>query len=155
MRSAATLVASLLPSGIADQILQVTGGRRLATFDDDLHPVENPELPTIARLLPANAAYQIIRVANRLETDNTEVTAEVANAVSKAAAVPKRAAARGHQNDQVRKLVARSDANPARLAAVGFPDSSAAVANPAPSPKPRPSILSATRGIANRRLGNL
>jgi DNA primase len=89
MRSAATLIAGLLPSDTADQILQVTGGQHLTMLDDGLRPVENPKLPAIARLLPANAACQIVRVADRLETDSSEVTAEVANAVSKAAAVPK------------------------------------------------------------------
>ena len=69
MRSAAALIASLLPSETAGQILQATGGRHLATLDDDLHPVANPELPVIARLLPASAACQIARVADRLESD--------------------------------------------------------------------------------------
>ena len=151
MRSAATLIASLLPSDIADQILQVTGGRHLTMLDDDLRPVENPELPAIARLLPANAICQIVRVANRLETDNSEVTAEVANAVSKAAAIPKRPAARGHQNDPDRKPIVCTDTDPARLAAVGFPASPAAIANSTPTPKPRPSIPSTPRGIASRR----
>jgi DNA primase len=151
MRSAATLIASLLPSDTADQILQVTGGHHLTMHDDDLRPVERPELPAIARLLPANAACQIVRVANRLETDNSEVTAEVANAVSKAAAVPKRAAARGHQNDPGRRPILRTDTNPARLAAAGFPDSAAAIAHSTPSPKPRPSVLSAPRRIPSRR----
>ena len=127
MRSAATLIASLLPSDTADQILQVTGGHHLTMLDDDLHPVENPELPAIARLLPANAACQIVRVADRLETDNSEVTAEVANAVSKAAALPKRAAARSRQDDPGRSPIVRTDINPARMAAVGFPDSPAAI----------------------------
>jgi DNA primase catalytic core len=149
--SAATLIASLLPSDTADQILQITGGHHLTMLDEDLHPVENPELPAIARLLPANAACQIIRVANRLETDNSEVTAEVANAVCKAATVPKRAAARGHQNDPGRRPIARTNTNPARMAAVGFPDSSAPIANPAPTPKPRPSIPSAPREIPRHR----
>jgi DNA primase len=151
MRSASTLIASLLPSDTADQILQATGGRHLAMFDDALRPVETPELPRIARLLPANAACQIIRVANRLEIDNAEVTAEVANAVSNAAAVPKRAAARVHQNDLGRRPIVRTDANPARLAAVGFSDSPAATANLTPNPKLKRSISSVPRGIASRR----
>jgi DNA primase len=151
MRSAATLIASLLPSDTADQILQLTGGNHLTMLNEDLHPVENPELPAIARLLPANAACQIIRVADRLETDNSEVTAEVANAISKAAALPKRAAARSRHNDPDRRPIACTDLNPAGMAAVGFPDSLAAIAYSTPSPKPRPSIPSAPRGIARRR----
>ena len=151
LRSAATLIASLLPSDTADQILQVTSGHHLTTLDDDLRPVESPDLPAIARLLPATAACQILHVANRLETDSSEVTTEVANAISKAAALPKRAAARSHQNDPGRRPIARADTNPARLAAVGFPEPRAAIANSAPSPKPRPSIRPAPREIADRR----
>ena len=151
MRSAAMLIASLLPSETADHILQVTGGHHLTMLDDDLHPVENPELPAIARLLPANAACQIVRVANRLETDASEATAAVANAVSKAAAIPKRPAARGHQNEPGRRPIIRTDTNPARLAAVGFPNSSASIVNSTLSPKPKPSIPSAPRGMASRR----
>ena len=152
MRSSATLVASLLPSDTADQIRQLTDGHRLTMHDDDLHPVENPVLPAIARLLPANAACQILRVANRLETDNSEVTAEVANAVSKIAAIPKRATARGHQNDPGRRPIVRADAKPARLAAAGFPDPAAAAnATTTARPKPRPSIPSPPRPIAARR----
>jgi DNA primase len=122
MRSAATVIASLLPSDTADRILQITGGDHLTMLNEDLHPVENPELPAIARLLPANAACQIIRVADHLETDNSEVTAEVANAISKASALPKRAAARSRHNDPDRKPIARTDVNPAGMAAIGFPD---------------------------------
>ena len=150
MRSAATLIASLLPSDTADQILQITGGNHLTMLNEDLHPVENPELPAIARLLPANAACQIIRVADRLETDNAEVIAALANAVSKAAAVPKGTAARGYQNKLDRRPIVRTGTNPARLAAVGYPDSPAATANPAPSPKPRPTTQSAPRGTVRR-----
>ena len=139
MRSAAALIASLLPSDTADQILQLSGGRHLTMLDDDLRPVENPELSAIAQLLPANAACQIVRVANRLETDNSEVTVEVANGVSKAAAIPKHSAARGHQADPGRRPIICTDTNPANLAAAGFPDSPAAIANSTLSPKPRPS----------------
>jgi hypothetical protein len=118
MRSAATLIASLLSSDTTDQILQLTGGHHLTMRDDDLRTVENAELPAIARLLPANAACQIVRVASRLKTDTAEVTAEVANAVSNAAALPKRAAARGPQNAPGQRPIIRTDTNPARLAAL-------------------------------------
>jgi hypothetical protein len=47
-----------------------------------MRPVANPELPEIARVLPADAAYQTMRVAERLGfTDYSDVLAEVANAV--------------------------------------------------------------------------
>jgi DNA primase len=151
MRSAAMLIASLLPSETVGRILQVTDGRHLAMLDEDLHPVENPELPAIARMLPASAVCQIVRVASRLDRDNSEVTAEVANAVSKAAPVPKRTAARGHQNDPGRKPIVHADARPAHLAAAGFPDSPDVVADLASAQEPRPYIPSAPRETASRR----
>ena len=47
-----------------------------------MKPVANPELPEIARALPADSAYQITRTAERLGfTDYSDVLAEVANAV--------------------------------------------------------------------------
>jgi DNA primase len=151
MRSAAALIANLLPSETVGRILQVTDGRHLAMLDEDLHPVENPELPAMARMLPASAVCQILRVASHLDRDNSEVTAEVANAVSKAAAVPKRTAARGHQNDPGRKPIVHAEASPAHLAAVGFPDSPDVVADLASALEPRPYIPSASRETASRR----
>ena len=57
-----------------------------------MRPVANPELPEIARVLPADAAYQTMRVAERLGfTDCSDVLAEVANAVTRDAARPPRA----------------------------------------------------------------
>lgn len=48
-----------------------------------MQPVTNPELPEIARALPADTAYQIIRTAKRLGfTGYSDVLAEVANAVA-------------------------------------------------------------------------
>jgi DNA primase len=151
MRSAATLIASLLPVDTADRILQVTGGHHLATLDAGLRPVANPELAAIARMLPASAACQIVRVADRLESDYSEVTAEVANTVTKEAAIPKRAAARGHQNDPGRRTTIRAETDPARLALAGFPDTSHTVTNSTPSLEPRPSTPSAPREIPSRR----
>lgn len=123
MRSAAALVASLLPSETAGQILQATGGRYLAILDDDLRPVATPELPVIARMLPAAAACQIARVADRLGCDYSDVMAEVANAVSREPAAPKGPAARSHRNGLDRRQLAKDAANPTRLAAAGFPES--------------------------------
>ena len=64
-----------------------------------MRPVANPELPEIARVLPADAAYQTMRVAERLGfTDYSDVLAEVANAVTRDAARPgNRAAHRAPQ----------------------------------------------------------
>ena len=53
MRSTATVIAGLLPAGSAEAIRQITGNRELATVDEQMRPVANPELPEIARVLPA------------------------------------------------------------------------------------------------------
>jgi DNA primase len=87
MRSTASVVAGLLPAGTAEKIRQITGNRELATVDEQMRPVANPELPEIARILPADAAYQITRVAEQLGfADYSDVLAEVANAITRDAA---------------------------------------------------------------------
>jgi DNA primase len=89
MRSAATVIAGLLPAETSRTIRQITGERELTTLDEDMNPVANPELPEIARTLPADATYQIILVAERLGfTEYSEVLAEVTNAVIRKAARP-------------------------------------------------------------------
>lgn len=55
LRSAASLIASMLPPQTADQVLRITSRRRLDPVGDDLRPVAHPELPQIARLLPVGA----------------------------------------------------------------------------------------------------
>ena len=90
MRSVATVIAGLLPPETTDAIRQVTGNNELATLDERMQPVVNPELPEIARALSAEAAYQITYVAERLGFDNySDVLAEVVNAVIRKAARPK------------------------------------------------------------------
>ena len=89
MRDVATLIAGLLPPGSAGQIRQVTGDREMTTADDLLRPVEAPELPEIARLLPADAPYQVMRVADRLGFGPSDVLAEVANSITRHARFPK------------------------------------------------------------------
>jgi DNA primase len=95
MRSTATVIAGLLPARSAEAIRQITGNRELATVDEQMRPVANPELPEIACVLPADAAYQIMRVAERLGfSDYSDVLAEVANAVTRDSARPAGRAAR-------------------------------------------------------------
>ena len=90
MRSTATLIASLLPPETAEAIRQITRNREFLTLDERLHPVTNPELPEIARALPTDTGYQIIRTAERLGfTDYSDVLAEVANVVTRQATRPK------------------------------------------------------------------
>ena len=95
MRSAAAVIAGLLPAGTATMIRRVTAGRELATIDEEMRPVALPELPEIARTLPAGTACQIARVAERLGiTDYSDVLAEVANAVTRQGPPERKAGAR-------------------------------------------------------------
>jgi hypothetical protein len=96
MRSTATVIAGLIPAASAEAIRQITGNRELATIDEQLRPVANPELPEIACALPADVTFQTMRVAERLGfTDYSDVLAEVANAVTRDAARPGNRAANG------------------------------------------------------------
>jgi len=152
MRSAASLIASLLPPANAEQIVQATGGQHLATLDDDLHPVESPELSVVARTLPASAACQIACVADRLEREYSEVIAEVANAVSKKLVYPKQAAACGYRNDVSRRQIARADTSPARLVMNGFPAQPhvAGSVTAGPASGPSPAAIPCERGIRGK-----
>jgi DNA primase len=90
MRSLATVIASLLPPEAVQAIRRITGDKELIVLDEQMRPVTNPELPELARALPADSAYQIARTAERLGfTDYSDVLAEVANAVTRKAARPK------------------------------------------------------------------
>ena len=108
MRSTATLIAGLLPPEIAGAIRRITRDKELLTLDEHLRPVANPELPEIARALPADTIYQIIRTAGRLGiTDCSEVLAEVANAVTRNTARPK-----GVRHDAAPQLAGKSFPHP-------------------------------------------
>ena len=56
MRSAASLIASLLPDDTASQIRDITAGRELQTTDDLLRPVDNPEIPRSPASCPPTPA---------------------------------------------------------------------------------------------------
>ena len=119
MRATAALIASLLPDGTATQIRDITAGRELQTTDDMLRPVGNPEIPTIASILPAETTYQIVRAAAKLGFDTTDVLTEVANAATRSTRPP------GNQPRAPHPGQSRSaDATPpsvARLASTSFP----------------------------------
>jgi DNA primase len=119
VRSTASLIASLLADDTASQIRGITAGRELQTTDDLLRSVDNPEIPQIARTLPAETSYQIVRTAGKLSFDCTDVLAEVANVITR----DTRSA--GHQSrglhyDQVRSPIAPQP-SAARLASTSFP----------------------------------
>ena len=89
MLNVGVLIADLLPDEAARQIRRITAGRELRTFDDQLRHVDNPELPQIARVLPADTAFQAVRTAARLHFDVSDVLTVVANAVTLNARSPK------------------------------------------------------------------
>ncbi len=148
MRSAASLIASLLPSETAEGIVRVTGGRQLATLTHDLRPIANAEMPAIARMIPASTACQIVRVADRLKTDCAEVIVEMANEVSRKAAAPKRIQVLGRRDDQCPREIAQLDPNPVRLGMVQFPGSPRArtsgEATPPTAPRSQPTSQTQT-----------
>lgn len=95
LRAAADLIASQLPAETATKVLAITGGHDIATLDDHLQPIARPELPAIARALPASATCQIARIAERLDTEYSEVTTAVANAIAAHQLCPQSAARAG------------------------------------------------------------
>ncbi|MGH3246655.1 MAG: toprim domain-containing protein, partial [Trebonia sp.] len=102
MHSTASLVAGLLPEQAAAQVRRITAGRKLVTVDDMARPVDNPELPLIAQVLPADTAYQVTRAAVTLGFDVTEVLAAVTNAVTDGARPPKGHALRRDDRERTR-----------------------------------------------------
>jgi len=126
MRSVARIIAGLLPAEAAGAIRQITGNEQLTTIDEDMRPVANPELPEIARALPADTAYQITRAAERLGfTDYSDVLAEVTNAVIRDNASPE-----GVPHDAAARLARSSFPHP--------PLTIHASAEPATAPLGRP-----------------
>ena len=86
MRSAAAVLAGLLPPSSAAQVRQAAGGTVLTTVDEDMQPVTHPQVPAITQVLPADTASQALRLATRLGFPVTDVIIEVANAVTRQAA---------------------------------------------------------------------
>ncbi len=85
MRDVAALVASIVPAEAAARILQISRGQNVSSLDEKLHPLAVPELPQIARVLPADLACQIVRVADRLGFScYSDILAEITNAVVRA-----------------------------------------------------------------------
>jgi len=121
MRSAARVIATQLPPETANRILQITGRRAIVTLDERLHPVASPELPLIARILPASATCQIVRVAGRLGTEHSEVTAEMANAVGRGIADTDYTVADPHRTFAIGTQHGNADASPARIASIVNP----------------------------------
>jgi DNA primase len=119
MRSVATLIASLLPDGTASQIRDITAGRELQITDDLLRLVDNPEISQIARILPADTSYQIMRAAGKLGFDCTDMLAEVTNAATR------NTGSAGHRSRAPHNDQGCSPATPqysaARLASTSFP----------------------------------
>jgi DNA primase len=84
MRSAAAILANLLPPDATEQVKAAAGNTELATLDDDdMQPVTPPQSPAIAQALPPDTAFQVTRLADKLGFTITETTIEVANAVTR------------------------------------------------------------------------
>ena len=119
MLNVAVLIADLLPDETARQIRRITAGRELQTFDDQLHHVDNPELPQIARILPADTAYQTVRTAAKLDFDVSDVLTVVTNAVTLDARSPKGQEPALRDNRERTRPAPRPEAS--RLAGTSFP----------------------------------
>ena len=96
MRSAAARIARLLPPETVDAILYITGGEPLSVSDEKPRLLTSPELPAVARILPAETLCQIARTADRTTSDYSEVTAAVASAVAEHASSRKGVGDVGH-----------------------------------------------------------
>ena len=108
MRATATLIASLISDGTASQIRAITAGRELQTTDDLLRPVDNPEIPQIAAILPAETTYQTVHAAGKLGFDVIDVLAEIANATTR------RTRPAGHPGPRLRRGHFTAHRGPAR-----------------------------------------
>src|SRR5713101_674106 len=118
-RSQRELTVNQLSGKLGADHCDITAGRELQTTDDLLRPVDNPEIPQIARILPADTSYQIVRAAGMLSFDCTDMLAEVANATTR------NTGSAGHQlcaphNDHGR-IPAAPQSSSARLASTCFP----------------------------------
>ena len=87
-RAAAGVLAGHLPPSTAGRLRQITAGTELAAFDDRFRPVPLPQLPGIARALPADTSREIVRLAGRLGFTASDVLIEVANALTRQAPSP-------------------------------------------------------------------
>ena len=119
MLNVAALIADLLPDDTVQQIRRITAGRELQTFDEQLHHVDNPELPQIARVLPADTAFQTVRTAAKLDFDVSDVLTMVANAVTLNARSPK--GQKRTLRDNPDRTRPAPDREASRLAGTGFP----------------------------------
>jgi DNA primase len=88
VRAAAIVLARLLPPATASQLQQITAGTELSAIDDQLEHAALPQLPGIARALPADTSRQIVRLADRLGFTASEVLIEIANAVTRQSSRP-------------------------------------------------------------------
>jgi DNA primase len=132
LRSAAVVLADLLPPAAAAQVRETTSGTELAAVDDHARPVVSPQLPLVARAFPADTASEAVRLASRLGFPADEVVIEIANAVTR---------------QEVRRGSGRS-ATQASLAASGFP--APPRAGPAPGTPQAHPRTAATRSAHSR-----
>lgn len=131
MRSAAARIACLLLPETANAILYITGGEPPAMPGQNPRLLTSPELPAIARILPAEALCQIARTADRTSSDYSEVTAAAARSVAEHANASQEAGAVGHGHGAA--------ATPVQVGAAGFPGRLLPVASSSPASSRMPS----------------
>jgi DNA primase len=135
LRSAAAVLAGLLPPGAADQVREAAAGAELTALDAEMRAVLSPRLPFVAGALPADTAGQAIRLAGLLGFPADEVVIEIANAVTRHAALPGQ----------------RTGSTAARVAADGFPGPPGAKTS-AQAPAERPRVSATWRSqVPGRR----
>lgn len=130
LRSAAAVIADLLPAPTGDRVLEITGGRILAALDENLRPVADAQLPVIARLLPAGAACQIALVADRLDSEYSDITVEVVNALTRDRTARGRRLAAGPLDQPDGRHNCKPDEDAADRTRPGFPDLTARCGKP-------------------------
>lgn len=126
LRDAASHVASTLPVEVAQEVVAIMDGQQVMTTDKHMRPIAHPELASIALVLPAGSICQIVRIAERLGVEYSEVTAAVANAVISNASRP-------------------ASGRPARRSLRDFPHAPHALPKAErgpPTPRPRPAATS-------------
>jgi DNA primase len=149
MLNVAALIADLLPDDTVRQIRRITAGRELQTFDEQLHHVDNPELPQIARVLPADTAFQTVRTAAKLDFDVSDVLTMVANAVTLNARSPK-GQERTRRDNPDRQSA--PDREAPRLAGTGFPHPPLSPHASAAFTESRSRLRTATQGLIRPEL---
>ena len=83
MRAAAATLAGLLPADTAAKIRKTAAGTEPAAAGDQMRPIAFPQLPGIARALPADTLWAVARLADRFGLMASDALIELAGAVTR------------------------------------------------------------------------